>query len=275
MRIKCEICPHHCEIAEGHTGLCRARSNQNGRIVCANYGKITSIALDPIEKKPLYRFMPGGWILSVGSYGCNLRCPFCQNCEISMASDKTIDTLPVTPEALVQKAVDTTAKGNIGLAYTYNEPLIGYEFVYDCAKLIRKNGLKNVLVTNGYICEEPLIKLLPFIDAMNIDLKAFTDAFYKKISGDLDTVKRTIELSAKTCHVEVTTLIIPGENDSEEEIASLSEWLSSISDEIPLHISRFFPRYQYLDRQPTSVEKVYRLAEVARRNLKYVYTGNC
>jgi len=192
-----------------------------------------------------------------------------------MASDKTIDTLPVTPEALVQKAVDTTAKGNIGLAYTYNEPLIGYEFVYDCAKLIREKGLKNVVVTNGYICEEPLIKLLPLIDAMNIDLKAFTDTFYKKISGGLDTVKRTIELSAKTCHVEVTTLIIPGENDSEEEIASLSEWLSGISSEIPLHISRFFPRYRYLDRQPTPVEKVYRLAEVARRSLKYVYTGNC
>lgn len=275
MRKECPICPHRCKIEEGHTGFCRARSNENGKIVCSNYGKITSIALDPIEKKPLARFMPGSWVLSVGSYGCNLRCPFCQNCEISMGSDKTIDTMTVTPEALVKKAAELIPEGNIGLAYTYNEPLIGYEFVYDCAELIREKGLKNVVVTNGYICEEPLIKLLPLIDAMNIDLKAFTEGFYKKISGGLDTVKRAIELSAKVCHVEVTTLIIPGENDSEEEVERLSDWLASISDEIPLHISRFFPRYQYISKPPTPIEKVYRLAEVAKRRLKYVYTGNC
>jgi pyruvate formate lyase activating enzyme len=274
MRVLCGICPHGCGIEEGHTGFCGARGNIDGNITAVNYGRITSIALDPIEKKPLHRFLPGSTILSVGSFGCNLRCPFCQNCDISMADSKAAETYDMTPEQLVDKALALRPKGNIGIAYTYNEPLIGYEFVYDCAGLAHKNGLKNVLVTNGYICEKPLREILPFIDAMNIDLKGFTEAFYKKLSGDLETVKRSIALSAKSSHVEVTTLVIPGENDSADEMAALSGWLATISPDIPLHLSRFFPRFKYKDKSPTPPETLYTLREIALQHLKYVYLGN-
>jgi pyruvate formate lyase activating enzyme len=166
-------------------------------------------------------------------------------------------------------------RGNIGIAYTYNEPLIGYEFVRDCAKKAKEKGLKNVVVTNGYICEEPLKELLPWIDAFNIDLKGFTEEFYHKLRGDLATVKRTIELAAEECHVEVTTLIIPGENDSEEEMEEISGWLASINPDIPLHISRFFPRWQMQDKNATPVGQVYRLADIARQYLNNVHEGNC
>jgi len=270
----CEICPHHCQLEEGRTGICRARTNKNGTIRCNNYGKLTSLALDPIEKKPLARFNPGSMILSAGSYGCNMRCPFCQNCEISMA-DETAHTVYVSPEALVEKAKELIPHGNIGLAFTYNEPLVGYEYVRDCAGLAHEEGLKNVLVTNGMICEEPLKKLVPLIDAMNIDLKGFTKRFYKLLNGDLETVKKTIEISSKACHVEVTTLIVPGENDGEEEMEAETRWLSLLSPEIPLHISRFFPRYKMRDKQPTPVGTIYKLRDIAARRLKYVYTGNC
>lgn len=275
MKVECEICPHHCKIEEGHLGLCKGRINQDGEIISENYGKLTALALDPIEKKPLYHFYPGSKILSVGSYGCNLNCPFCQNCDISMVGKMEIDSVKLSCEELVEKAMSLKDNGNIGIAYTYNEPLIGYEFVRDCAMLTKEKGLKNVVVTNGYICEEPLRKLLPYIDAFNIDLKGFTEEFYHKLRGDLATVKRTIEVSSEECHIEVTTLIIPGENDSEEEMDRLSGWLAGINPEIPLHISRFFPRWKMKDKEATPVEKVYRLAELARKNLKYVHEGNC
>jgi pyruvate formate lyase activating enzyme len=236
---------------------------------------ITSLALDPIEKKPLKRFHPGSLILSAGSYGCNMRCSFCQNCDISMADAERAGVVKVTPEELVEKALELVPRGNIGIAYTYNEPLIGYEFVFDCAELAKSRGLKNVLVTNGCICHDPLVRLLPYIDAMNIDLKAFTEEFYKKMGGDLETVKHTIETASRSCHVEVTTLVIPGENDSEEEMSSLAGWLASVNRDIPLHVTRFFPAWHMTDRGPTPVEKVRRLAEVAREKLSYVYVGNC
>jgi pyruvate formate lyase activating enzyme len=261
-------------IEDGHTGFCGARSNIEGQVKSTNYGRVTSLALDPIEKKPLLRFMPGSRILSVGSYGCNLRCPFCQNCKISMVDGLTAETTFISPEKLVERALELRPKGNIGLAYTYNEPLIGCEYVFDCARPAHDNGLKNVLVTNGYVCEKPLLDILPLIDAMNIDLKGFTDAFYKKLSGDLETVKRTIALSAQSCHVEVTTLIIPNENDSAQEMAALSAWLSSVNPEIPLHLSRFFPRYKYADKAPTPAETLHKLYDIAKQNLKYVYLGN-
>jgi pyruvate formate lyase activating enzyme len=240
MRAVCGICPHRCAIEEGRYGLCRARKNEDGAVICANYGKLTALALDPIEKKPLYRFRPGSLVLSAGSFGCNLSCPFCQNCDISMADDKTSRTTRFTPEELADKAEELRPRGNIGLAYTYNEPLVGYEFVRDTAQYIRTRGMANVIVTNGYINEQPLIELLPLIDAMNIDLKGCTDVFYKKLGGDLETVKRTIELSSKSCHVEVTTLIIPGENDGEDEIDAAAGWLAGLSRDIPLHLTRFF-----------------------------------
>ncbi|MDR0197010.1 MAG: radical SAM protein, partial [Oscillospiraceae bacterium] len=216
MKLNCPICPHNCVLEENQTGFCRARANIDGEIISLNYGRITSIALDPIEKKPLRRYFPGSVILSVGSFGCNLRCGFCQNHGISM-TDAGIKATRVPPEELVRKAADLIPSGNIGIAYTYNEPLIGYEYVRDCAELARERGLKNVLVTNGYINEPALSALLPFIDAANIDLKGFTPEFYKNIRGDLETVKRTIELARGVCHVEITTLIIPGENDSRDE----------------------------------------------------------
>ncbi len=275
MKTRCELCFHHCALDEGQTGLCRARACQDGKIVSLNYGKLTSLALDPIEKKPLRRFHPGSLILSVGSFGCNLRCPFCQNHEISMAGDSGIQTVEVSPEQLAAKAAELVPQGNIGVAYTYNEPLIGYEYVQNCAALVHEQGMINVLVTNGTVEEEPWRALLPLIDASNIDLKGFTPAWYRQLGGNLETVKRSIALAAERCHVEVTTLLIPGENDSEEEIRELARWLASISSEIPLHLSRFFPRYRMLDRPPAPVEQVCRLAETARRYLSYVYTGNC
>jgi pyruvate formate lyase activating enzyme len=275
MKVMCEICPHHCKIEEGHTGLCKARSNQKGRIICENYGRLTAVALDPIEKKPLYHFHSGSRILSVGSYGCNLSCPFCQNSDISMVGGTQIETDEISCEELAEKALLLRDRGNIGIAYTYNEPLIGYEFVRDCARLARQKGLKNVVVTNGYVCEEALKQLLPFIDAFNIDLKGFTDEYYHKLGGDLATVKRSIELAVKSCHVEVTTLIVPGENDSEEEMEELSSWLAGLNPDIPLHISRFFPRWRMQDREATPVKQVYSLSSVARRRLKYVHEGNC
>ena len=275
MKTRCELCFHHCVLDVGQIGLCRARACQDGKIVSLNYGKLTSLALDPIEKKPLRRFHPGSLILSVGSFGCNLRCPFCQNHEISIAGDSGIQTVEVSPEQLAAKAAELVPQGNIGVAYTYNEPLIGYEYVQDCASLVHEQGMVNVLVTNGTVEEEPWRVLLPLVDAANIDLKGFTPAWYWRLGGDLETVKRSIVLAAERCHVEVTTLLIPGENDSEEEIRELARWLASISSEIPLHLSRFFPRYRMLDRPPAPVEQVCRLAETARRYLSYVYTGNC
>ena len=275
MKALCELCFHHCALDEGQTGLCRARACQDGKIVSLNYGKMTSLALDPIEKKPLRRFHPGSLILSVGSFGCNMRCPFCQNHEISMAGDSGIPTVEVSPEQLAAQAAELVPHGSIGVAYTYNEPLTGYEYVRDCAALVHEQGMVNVLVTNGTVEEEPWRALLPLVDAANIDLKGFTPSWYRRLGGDLETVKRSIVLAAERCHVEVTTLLIPGENDSEEEIRELARWLASISPEIPLHLSRFFPQYQMVDRLPTPVEQVYRLAEAARGYLSYVYTGNC
>ena len=269
MRVLCDICPHSCTIEEGHTGFCGARGNVGGKVTAVNYGRVTSLALDPIEKKPLYRFMPGSNILSVGSFGCNLRCPFCQNCDISMADSRTAETYEMTPEQLVKKALALRPRGNAGIAYTYNEPLIGYEFVFDCAILAHRQGLKNVLVTNGYICQKPLCDILPYIDAMNIDLKGFTEAFYKKLGGGLETVKQTIALSAKSCYVEVTTLIIPGENDGEEEMENLSAYLAGVG-QIPLHITRYYPRYKYT-KKPASAGKLQSLARIAGKHLKYVY----
>ena len=275
MKTQCNVCPHRCKLSEGLYGFCRGRVCRDGKVISDSYGRITAMAIDPIEKKPLNHFYPGSKILSVGSYGCNLRCLWCQNHDISMAKATEIDYGTITAEDLVNQACDLRSRGNIGLAYTYNEPLIGYEFVKDCSILAKEKGLKNVVVTAGYICEETLEELLPLIDAFNIDLKGFSEDFYKRIKGDLSTVKNTIALAAKHSHVEVTTLIIPGENDTDAEMEALSGWLSSINPQIPLHVSRFFPRWRMQDREATPVETVYRLAALARKNLKYVYEGNC
>ena len=284
---QCEVCFRRCRIPEGMTGFCGVRVCQDGAVHSANYGVLTALALDPIEKKPLRRFYPGSMILSAGSFGCNLRCPFCQNHEISWPPDlralaRRCQT--AAPEDLVREALRCRDQGNVGLAFTYNEPLIGYEFVRDTAKLSHEAGLVNVLVTNGTAALPVLEELGPWIDAMNIDLKGFTDQYYRQVlGGDLDMVKAFIARAVQLCHVELTTLIVPGENDTEEEIRAMTEWIAALRDEdgqrigteIPLHISRFFPRFQMEDRPPTDVALVYRLAEVARERLTYVYTGNC
>ncbi len=277
MKTICQVCMHHCALEPGQTGLCRARKNMGGEIVCENYGRITSLALDPIEKKPLYDFHPGSMILSVGSYGCNLRCPFCQNHEISMADGKGLDTEQVSPEQLADLALMWKAQkraGNIGIAYTYNEPLVGWEFVRDTARLVREYGMLNVLVTNGTASQEVLEELLPLIDAMNIDLKGFHEAYYRKLGGDLETVKAFIARAQENCHVELTTLIVPGENDSPEDMEAQAKWIAGLRPTIPLHITRFFPRYRMRDREATDVEQLYRLAGTAERYLEKVYVGN-
>lgn len=265
----CPVCPHHCNLSEGGVGFCRARGGEGGKD-CLNYGEISSLSLDPVEKKPLKRFHPGAMVLSAGSFGCNLRCPFCQNHEISMASPG--GGQKATPQELAVLAESLRPKGNIGLAYTYNEPLVGWEFVRDCAAEIRARGMQNVLVTNGCFCLEPLEELLPLIDAANVDLKGFTQAYYDWVKGDLETVKRFITRLSGICHVEVTTLVVPGKNDNEEEIASLAAWLATLGD-IPLHLSRCFPRYRF-DGAPTPVDTLMRLGDTARAYLKYVYLGN-
>lgn len=271
----CQVCMHHCKLKPGQWGLCRARKNEEGEIICKSYGQVSSLALDPIEKKPLNRFYPGSKILSVGSFGCNLRCPFCQNHEISMVRPDLSEDCYLSPETLAEIADNCREKGNIGVAFTYNEPLIGWEYVLDAAKLVKEKGMKNVLVTNGTASPEILKKLLPYIDAMNIDLKGFREEYYKKLGGSLSVVKEFITRAAAHCHVELTTLIVPGENDSVSEMEEEAAWIASVSREIPLHVSRFFPRFQMQNVQATAVESVYALAETARKYLKYVYTGNC
>ena len=274
-RLACPVCPHHCLLAEGQTGRCLARKRENGKIVSISYGKLTSLMPDPIEKKPLLRFYPGSRILSAGSFGCNLACPFCQNHEISMAGSREAEWREVSPEELAELAWKYRSYGNIGVAFTYNEPLVGWEYVRDTARLVRERGMKNVMVTNGFACLPVLEELLPYVDAMNIDLKGFSDAWYEKLGGDLETVKRFIARAARSCHVELTTLIVPGENDSEEEMEREAAWIASLDADIPLHVTRFFPRYRMTDREPAQVRQVYRLRDVAAARLKHVYTGNC
>lgn len=270
--VHCQLCPHNCHIKPDKKGFCRVRTNSGGELYAESYGQLSSLALDPIEKKPFYRFYPGSLILSAGSYGCNFSCSYCQNHGISMESPETAF---ISPENLVYKAFCLKESGNIGLAYTYNEPFISCEYVLDCCKLIKDRGLKNVLVTNGYVQEAPLLEMLPYIDAMNIDLKSFSPEFYKKIcNGDLESVKRTIDIASKSCHVEITCLVIPGLNDSEEEIENMAGWLSSLSSEIPLHLTRFFPRYKMLDREITPRATLEKAARIAGRYLEYVYLGN-
>ena len=274
-RLACPVCPHHCLLAEGQTGRCLARKRENGKIVSISYGKLTSLMPDPIEKKPLRRFYPGSRILSAGSFGCNLACPFCQNHEISMAGSREAEWREVSPDELAGLAREYRPYGNIGVAFTYNEPLVGWEYVRDTARLVRERGMKNVMVTNGFACLPVLEELLPYVDAMNIDLKGFSDAWYEKLGGDLETVKRFIARAARSCHVELTTLIVPGENDSEEEMEREAAWIASLDADIPLHVTRFFPRYRMTDREPAQVRQVYRLRDVAAARLKHVYTGNC
>ena len=233
----CEVCFRHCDLKEGQTGFCGARICAGGAVRAGNYGRLTSLALDPIEKKPLNRFMPGSRILSAGSYGCNLRCPFCQNYEISWSEEAmrcAQSAQIVTPEQLAESAVYYKRKGNVGVAFTYNEPLVGYEFVRDTARLVHEAGMVNALVSNGTAELPVLEEILPYIDAMNIDLKGFTDRYYTEVlGGDRGMVMRFIERAVKSCHVELTTLIIPGENDSEDDMRRMCDWIAGLEGKTP------------------------------------------
>lgn len=276
-QVLCDVCPKFCKLREGQIGFCRARSNIGGKIVPINYGQATSLALDPIEKKPLMRFCPGTYILSYGSYGCNLRCPYCQNASISMAGPDNCPHRLITPEGLTDLAVDLSKQepGNIGVAFTYNEPTVCFEFIRDTSKLLHEAGLKSVVVTNGGLVRKYADELLPHVDALNIDLKGFSDEFYRYVKGEFDTVKDFIKAAVEhKCHVELTTLVIPTKNDDPEEMEREVDWIASISPEIPLHLSRFFPRYKVDDLPPTPAETIYRLKDIAQKKLKYVYTGN-
>ena len=284
---------HHCNLENGQHGNCLARKNENGNIVSENYGYLTSIALDPIEKKPLKMFYPNSMILSVGSFGCNLKCPFCQNHEISMADFHKADAKYLSPQDLADTALKYKSSGNIGVAFTYNEPLVGWEYVRDVSKLVKSAGMKNVLVTNGTASIKVLEEIIPYIDAMNIDLKGFSDEYYKKLGGSLDVVKEFIIRASKDCHLELTTLIVPGKggiyadssfnernsedfgNDSVQEMEEEAKWIASVGKHIPLHVTRFFPKYHMTDRNATDVKKVYKLVDVARKYLDNVFAGNC
>ena len=283
---RCDVCFRHCELRDGQTGPCGARAAEGGEIRPVYYGKVSALALDPIEKKPLAMFHPGSRILSVGMLGCNLHCPFCQNHEIAQreGGEFPADTRELSPAVLAEMADNCRDMGNIGVAFTYNEPLVCWEYVRDTAKLVHEKGMLNVMVTNGCADLGILEKLSPYIDAMNIDLKGFTDRYYRDVlGGDRKMVMDFIREAVKRCHVELTTLVVPGENDSEGEMRELSGWVAGLQDvyggkpgsEIPLHISRFFPRYRMTGKKPTDVGKVYSLVRIAEENLRYVYPGNC
>jgi pyruvate formate lyase activating enzyme len=268
-KAKCLLCPVGCKLSEGQTGICFGRQNRNGQLYAINYGEIVSLALDPIEKKPLYHFFPGTQILSVGPNGCNLRCDNCQNWGISQEHQPTRF---VTPEELTHAAQDADS---IGIAYTYSEPLIWCEYIYDTAKLSRECGLKTVLVSNGYINEQPFRDLAPLIDAMNIDVKSMNPQFYKDVcKGSLDDVLRTVEIAvAAGILVEITNLMITDLNDSENDVRALVDWLAGLDRRIPLHFSRYFPQHK-MDRPMTPSTRLQRAYEFAREKLDYVYVGN-
>lgn len=271
-KVRCLLCPHKCLISPGKRGKCLARFNRNGILIAEGYAKVCSLAVDPMTKKPFNRYYPQNTILTVGSYGCNLRCTFCQNHTISQ---QKADYSLYYPRDILNLALHHTVNDNIGLAFSYNEPTINYEYVMDCFKVIAQSGLKTLLVTNGHLNPLPFENLAKITDAMNIDLKGFNQGFYRDIcGGDLETVKNNIKTAVKYCHVEITTLVVPGLNDSPEEITSMAKWLGDIDSNIPLHLSRFFPRYKMMDREPTPLDTMDDLAEAASRYLKYIYLGN-
>jgi len=266
--ILCGLCPHRCRIEEGTSGICGIRVNRGGALFAATYGKVAAAAVDPIEKKPLFHFHPGARILSIGSVGCNFRCEFCQNHHLVL---RQVPIEPVRIEDLLRTA---RRENSVGIAYTYNEPLIQFEFVLDCARAVRAAGMKNVLVTNGYVNPEPLAELLPFVDAMNIDLKSMDPGFYRRIcGGNLAPVLDTIRMAVKATHVEITMLLYTGHNDSEEQVRKGVDFVAETDREIPLHFSRYFPQHR-ATAPPTPPDRIAAAHRIARERLPYVYVGN-
>ncbi|HBQ63835.1 MAG TPA: AmmeMemoRadiSam system radical SAM enzyme [Clostridiales bacterium] len=267
--IRCGLCPHECFIAEGGSGRCGVRTHRKGILEADSYGQISSLAYDPIEKKPLKRFHPGSTVLSIGTFGCNLRCDFCQNWKIARQHPPVVY---IPPKQLVEMVPGDPRC--IGIAYTYNEPVTFYEYMLDAGRLARERGYCNVMVTNGTIQKEPLLQLGSILDAVNVDVKAFTEDFYRAhCAGSLEWVKQSVEILASICHVEITTLIIPGLNDSPEEIRQLAAWLAGIRRDIPLHLSRYFPAYRR-NTPATPPGTLKTLAATASEYLDHVFLGN-
>ena len=277
--LTCTTCPRACTLEPGKLGACRARTNIGGEVAPSGYDHVTSLAVDPIEKKPIARWKRGSTVLSLGSYGCNLRCPWCQNHGISQVGEGDVPWRRISAEEVAALAVRLHGEDPrmVGVAYTYNEPLVRWEYVRDCSTLVHEAGLANVLVSAGCVSADVVSAVAPLIDAANIDLKSFDGETYRRIGGDLATVQQTICLLANTptCHLEVTTLVVPGVNDTTAEMDALAGWLASVDPDIVLHVSRFFPNWRMRDRGPTPVARVYELADVARTHLAHVYTGNC
>jgi pyruvate formate lyase activating enzyme len=270
--IQCELCPQACQIPAEQVGFCNVRQHRDGALIAANYGLVSALALDPIEKKPLYHFYPGQPILSVGTIGCNLACEFCQNWQISQEAGTTRS---ISPAELCNLAVQAhRERGNIGLAYTYSEPAVWFEFLLDTMPLIRAAGLQNVLVTNALLRAEPWQELLQFADAANIDLKGFTPEYYRQFChGQLQPVLDNIRTAVGRIHLELTTLIIPGANDQPEQIEDMSRWIATLDPQIPLHLSRYFPNYRMnLPATPPETMKI--AYDIAKNHLQYVYLGN-
>ena len=273
--VECLLCPHHCHIAEGKTGVCRSRRNHDGVLVSEVYGKPCALAIDPVEKKPLYHFHPGTTCLSIACTGCNFRCLNCQNYDISQASPKQADHYNLSPEEVVSLCLKHHCPG---IAYTYTEPLTYIEYIIDTVRLAHEAGLWNILVTAGYVCQEPLADLLPYLDAANIDLKSFSDDIYKRVRGGhlqpvLDTI---LAMRDSGVWIELTNLVIPGINDDMQMIRRMCRWLADNHlTEAPLHFSRFFPRYKMLDIQPTPLPTLRSAKRIAEEEgIKYVYLGN-
>ncbi|MBR0403685.1 MAG: AmmeMemoRadiSam system radical SAM enzyme [Eggerthellaceae bacterium] len=272
----CTACPQTCMVEDGQLGYCRSRRSIDGKVKPEGYGRITSLALDPIEKKPLARYMPGTTVLSLGSYGCNMDCPFCQNASIAHAAADDIGWRAMQPQEVVYTALSLRDRRCVGIAYTYNEPLVNWEFLRDTGQLAHEAGLVNVLVSNGMATTRTLAKVVKLIDAANIDLKCFTEEGYLRLGGNLRAVKYTIERLAEqpNCHLEVTTLVVPGLSDDETQIDAIARWLAELDPSIPYHLTRFFPRHRMAHAEPTPVRTLYELAEVARRHLDDVMLGN-
>lgn len=272
--VKCELCPHNCLIQNEKTGLCGVRKNVNNKLISLSYGRIIPPQIDPVEKKPLYHFLPGTRTLSVGTYGCNFKCVFCQNHELSQEIPENYEfSKTVLPEEIVKLAEHFNTPS---ISYTYNEPTVFVEYVLECAGLAKKRGIKNILVTNGYTNPKPLSDLAEVVDAVNVDLKSFGEDFYlKKCSARIEPVKNSIRKYYDSgVWVEITTLVIPGENDSSKEMREISSWISSIDRNIPLHLSRFYPHYRMADKNPTPIKTLEHSKGIAEKNLNHVYLGN-
>ncbi len=273
-QVRCNLCPHRCILTEGKVGLCGARVNKNGILMSRNYGKLSALSLDPIEKKPLHHYHPGESILSVGTVGCNLRCPFCQNDSLSRYYDSPKSLFELSTLSPSEMLNQVKKSGSFGLAYTYSEPVVWYEFVKECSQALASEGFKNILISNGFINPKPLKKLLPYIHAANIDLKAFSKSAYRKLGGSIKPVLDTIvSMKEHNIHVELTTLLVPGINLDTPELQKLFRWIVKLDPSIPLHLSRYFPHYHY-SAPPTSIDIMQKTVDQARSVLNYVYLGN-